>query len=120
MESLRRLFERLKTISLWDRLFRWGAMKSLLIDAMGDFQRILPTLENLREAKTRTETQLEVERNELKNFRETLQQVRLEAAKLKARRGGGTRALMAATRLNPEVGLPGQSSSTQSTFGTPT
>jgi len=83
MESLRRLFERLKSISFWDRLFRWGTVKSLLIDAMGDFQRILPTLENLREARTRAETQLEIERHELKNQRETVQQARLETAQLK-------------------------------------
>ncbi len=83
MESLRRLFERLKSIGLWGRIFHWTEVKSLLIDAVGDAQRIAPTLENLREAKSRSETQLEVERNELKNLRDAMQQVRLEANQLK-------------------------------------
>lgn len=83
MESLRRLFERLKSIGLWGRIFHWAEVKSLLIDAVGDAQRIAPTLENLREAKSRSETQLEVERNELKNLRDVMQQVRLEANQLK-------------------------------------
>lgn len=83
MESLRRLFERLKSIGLWGRIFHWAEVKSLLIDAVGDAQRIAPTLDNLREAKSRSETQLEIERNELKNLRDAMQQVRLEAGQLK-------------------------------------
>jgi hypothetical protein len=39
------------------------------------------------------------------------------AAKTKARRGGGSRALMDAQRLNPEVGLPGMDSATRNTLG---
>lgn len=38
------------------------------------------------------------------------------AAAGRAKRGGGARALLAAQRLNPEVGLPGQDS-TQTTLG---
>lgn len=39
------------------------------------------------------------------------------ASRLRARRGGGARALMDAQRLNPEVGLPGQESATRKTLG---
>lgn len=83
LESLRRLFDRLKSIGLWDRVFHWAEIKSLLIDAVGDAQRMAPTLESLREARNRSETQLEIERNELKNLREAVQQARLEASQLK-------------------------------------
>ena len=38
------------------------------------------------------------------------------AASTRARRGGGARSLLAAQRLNPEAGLPGQDS-TQTTLG---
>ncbi len=83
MESLRRLLERLKTISWWDRVFHWGAVKSELIDANGDLQRIAPTLDSHREARAKAESQLEVERNEVKNLRDTLQQTKVESASLR-------------------------------------
>jgi hypothetical protein len=83
LESLRRLLDRLKSIGFWDRLFRWGAVKSLLVDANGDLQRIAPSHESLRSAAQKAETQLEIERNEMRNLRETVQQVKLESASLR-------------------------------------
>jgi hypothetical protein len=39
------------------------------------------------------------------------------AASGKARRSGGARALLAAQRLTPEAGLPGEDSTTRTTLG---
>jgi hypothetical protein len=39
-DHLRRLLERIRTISFWDRLFRWRRVRDQLIDANGDFERL--------------------------------------------------------------------------------
>ncbi len=83
LDSLRRLLERLKTIGLWDRLFKWGQVKSLLIDANGDLQKIAPSYDTLRTAAQKAESQLEIERAETRNLRESLNQAKVDAASLR-------------------------------------
>ncbi len=78
LEYLRRLLDKLKTISFWDRCLRWGQVKTMLVDANGDLQRIAPSLESLRAAGVKAESQLDVERNETKNLRESLQFTKVE------------------------------------------
>ncbi len=73
LDSLRRLLERLKTITLWDRLFHWGAIKSLLVDANGDLQRIAPSFESLRAAAQKSESQLELSQQKLTAEKDDLQ-----------------------------------------------
>ncbi len=83
LEYLRRLLDKLKTISFWERCFRWSQVKSMLVDANGDLQRIAPSLESTRAAGVKAESQLDVERNETKNLRETQQQSKVEIAGLR-------------------------------------
>jgi hypothetical protein len=83
MEALRRLLERLKGMGLWARLFQWGEIKSLLVDANGDLQRVTPTLDNLRQSLQKTESQLEVERADSRNLRENFQQTKGELLALR-------------------------------------
>lgn len=83
LDSLRRLLERLKTIGFWDRLFKWGQVKSMLVDANGDLQRIAPSYEHLRITAQKAESQLEVERTETRNLREALQQAKVDVAALR-------------------------------------
>lgn len=83
MEALRRLLERLKGMGLWARLFQWGEVKSLLVDANGDLQRVTPTLDNLRQSLQKTESQLEVERADSRNLRENFQQTKGELLALR-------------------------------------
>lgn len=83
MEALRRLLDRLKGMGLWARIFQWGEVKSLLVDANGDLQRATPTLENLRTTLQKTESQLEVERAESRNLRENFQQAKGELLALR-------------------------------------
>ena len=58
LDNLRKLVEKLKTISFFGRLFAWGKIKSLLIDANGDIQKIAPSLENARAENAKIENQL--------------------------------------------------------------
>lgn len=83
LEHLRRLLDKLKTISFWERFFYWGKIRNMLLEAYGDLQRIAPTVEGLRSSGEKAESQLGVERNETKNLRETLQQSRAEGLSLK-------------------------------------
>ncbi len=83
MEALRRLLDRLKGMGLWARLFQWGEVKSLLVDANGDLQRVTPTLDNLRQSLQKTESQLEVERADSRNLRENFQQTKGELLALR-------------------------------------
>jgi hypothetical protein len=83
IEYLRRLLDKLKTLSLWDRLFRWSLVKTMLVDAYGDLQRIAPSLESVRTAGAKAESQLDVERNETRNLRDALQQAKTELAGLR-------------------------------------
>ena len=68
LEHLRRLLDKLKTISFWERFFYWGKIRNMLLEAYGDLQRIAPTVEGLRSSGEKAESQLGVERNETKNL----------------------------------------------------
>lgn len=83
LESLRKLLERLKTLGLWGRLFRWSEIRSMLVDANGDLQRIAPSYDSLRATAQKAENQLEVERAETRNLREALQQAKVDVASLR-------------------------------------
>jgi hypothetical protein len=40
MENLNRLFDFIKTIGFFDRLFNWSKVKNLLIDSAGELQKL--------------------------------------------------------------------------------
>jgi len=48
VDNLKRLIESIKTLNLWGRIFGWSRIKSLLIDAVSDMQKILTNNENLQ------------------------------------------------------------------------
>ena len=83
LESLRKLLERLKTLSFWGRLFSWSEIRSMLVDAYGDLQRIAPSYDSLRATAQKAENQLEVERTETRNLREALQQAKVDVTSLR-------------------------------------
>src|SRR5262245_42658859 len=83
LDSLRRLLEKLKTIGWVERLFSWGAIKSLLVDANGDLQRVLPSYDTLRQSAQKAESQLEIERAESRNLKESVQQLKIELGALR-------------------------------------
>jgi hypothetical protein len=47
-DHIKRLFESLKSIGILERLFSWGKVKTQLIDASADLQRLIITNENLK------------------------------------------------------------------------
>ncbi|HEY5822993.1 MAG TPA: hypothetical protein VIT44_01425, partial [Cyclobacteriaceae bacterium] len=47
-DHIKRLFESLKGIGFLERLFGWGKVKTQLIDASADLQRLISSNENLK------------------------------------------------------------------------
>jgi hypothetical protein len=52
-DHIKRLFESLKRIGFFERLFGWNKIKSQVIDASGDLQKLIITNENLRSENSR-------------------------------------------------------------------
>jgi len=52
-DNLRSLFDTLKTISFWQRLFGWKQVKNQLIDAYGELQRLLTSYAGLKDTAAR-------------------------------------------------------------------
>lgn len=49
IDNLKRLLDKIKTISFWERLFSWRVVKEQLVDAVADLQKLVTNSENLKE-----------------------------------------------------------------------
>ena len=70
-DNLKRAFDSLKSITFFQRLFSWGKIKSQLIDANGDLQRLFSIIENVTSENSKLETSAEIEKASAKNLLET-------------------------------------------------
>lgn len=68
LDNLKKLFNDLKSITIWDRLFRWGAIRSLLIDASFDFQKLISGFDSI----SKLNHELEIEKNKNKSLEASL------------------------------------------------
>ncbi len=71
-DSIKRLVNELKSLTLWDRIFKWSGIRSTLVDASADLQRILMGYEGM--SKLRHELDLEKSRNN--SFQESLEELK--------------------------------------------
>lgn len=71
-DSIKKLVNELKTLTLWDRIFKWGGVRSILVDASADLQRMISGYES--QAQLRHE--LELERNRSKSVQESLEELK--------------------------------------------
>lgn len=71
-DSIRRLVNELKTLTLWDRIFNWGAIKSTLVDASADLQRMISGYES----QSQLRHELELEKNRNKSIQESLEELK--------------------------------------------
>lgn len=53
--NLKMLFENLKSMGFWSRLFGWGKVKTLLIDASADLQKLTSNIETLKSENSKLE-----------------------------------------------------------------
>ncbi len=70
-DNLKRAFDSLKSITFFQRLFSWGKIKSQLIDANGDLQRLFSIIENVTSENSKLGTSAEIEKASAKNLLET-------------------------------------------------
>lgn len=70
-DNLRKAFDQLKEISFLQRLFGWGRIKSLLIDANGDLQKLTAIVDNLKAENAKLSNALELEKVVSKNLQES-------------------------------------------------
>ena len=71
-DSIKRLVNELKTLTFWDRIFKWSSIRSTLVDASADLQRILTGYEGM--SKLKHELDLEKSRNA--SFQESLEELK--------------------------------------------
>jgi hypothetical protein len=83
MDYLRKLFDHLKTISFFERIFGWGKVRSQLIDANGELQRMLSLVENLKAENGKLLSSSEVEKANARNLQESFNSLQAEIQLLK-------------------------------------
>ena len=67
-DNIKKLFNDLKSFSFLDRLFRWNSVRTLLIDASADLQKLIAGTESV----SRLNHELEIERNRNKSLEASL------------------------------------------------
>ncbi|MBS1687362.1 MAG: hypothetical protein JSS96_01455 [Bacteroidetes bacterium] len=102
-DNLRSLFDKLKTINFWQRLFGWKQVKSLLIDAYGDLQRLLAAYSTLKEtvAHEATENRISKEGNAVLTNRNA--ELQAELATIRQKISGLEEQLKIASTKNTEL-----------------
>ncbi len=64
LDNIRKLFNDLKSFTFWDRLFRWNRIRTLLIDASADLQKLIIGFDSL----SKVNHELEIEKNKNKSM----------------------------------------------------
>ncbi|HNV29159.1 MAG TPA: hypothetical protein PKJ83_08490 [Cyclobacteriaceae bacterium] len=82
-DSIKRLFENLKTIGLFGRIFQWSGIKSQLVEANGELQRIISVSESLKTENLKLENSISIERSTSKNFQDATNRLTTELEVLK-------------------------------------
>jgi hypothetical protein len=78
LDNTRRLFDNLKSMGWWSRLFGWGQIKSQLIEVNGELQKLSATASAIKTENTRLENSLSMEKVALKNAQEGFNRVSTE------------------------------------------
>ncbi|MBS1671345.1 MAG: hypothetical protein JST94_07825 [Bacteroidetes bacterium] len=53
IDGLKKLIEKIKTISFWERLFSWKSVRQQLVEAASDLQKLISNYDNLKELNTK-------------------------------------------------------------------
>lgn len=71
-DSIKRLVNELKTLTFWDRIFKWGTVRATLVDASADLQRMI----NGYESQSQLRHELELEKNRNKSVQDSLEELK--------------------------------------------
>lgn len=81
-ENLKRLIERIKSFSFFDRLFRWHIIRSLLVDAASDLQGLITGIDMMKSDLSRIESEKSNVNKDFMLTRETSVKQESEIARL--------------------------------------
>src|SRR5688572_25613046 len=73
LDNIKKLFNDLKSFTFWDRLFRWNAVRTLLIDASGDLQKLLIGSDSV----SKLNHELDIERNKNRSLESSLSDLKI-------------------------------------------
>jgi hypothetical protein len=73
LDNIKRLFNDLRSFTFWDRLFHWSTIKSLLIDANADLQKLVMGVNSL----SKVNHELEIEKNKNKSLETSLTDLKI-------------------------------------------
>ncbi len=77
-ENFRRLFERIRSLGFFERLFRWSAIRVMLAEAGAEVQKTEMSIEAVRSETRKIENQLAIERVSLKNLQDAVNRLTVE------------------------------------------
>ena len=75
-DNLRSFFERIKSVTLWQRIFSWNSLKSLSYDAYEEFKGISDTLSQLNQKIAESDARGKDLENTIKNLSEKVTDLR--------------------------------------------
>lgn len=82
-DSIKRLFENLKTLGFLGRIFQWGSVKSQLIEANGELHQLISVSQVLKSENAKLENLLSLEKSASRNFQDSSHRVTTELEVLK-------------------------------------
>ena len=82
-DSIKRLFENLKTLGFLGRIFQWGSVKSQLIEANGELHQLISVSQALKSENVKLENSLSLEKSATRNFQDSSHRVTTELEVLK-------------------------------------
>ena len=80
LDNIKKLFQDLRSITFWDRLFRWYRVKSLLIDANADLQKLIFGFDSI----SRLNRDLEIERSKNQSLEASMVDLKILRAEREA------------------------------------
>ena len=102
-DNLRSLFDKLKAINFWQRLFGWKQVNNQLIDAYGELQRLLTSYAGLKETAAREATENRVAREANAALISRNAELQAELAVIKQKINGLEEQLKIASTKNTEL-----------------
>jgi hypothetical protein len=72
-DTIKKLINDLKSFTFWDRLLRWSIVRTLLIDANGELQKLVINTDSL----SKINHELEIERNKTKSLETSLSDLKI-------------------------------------------
>ena len=75
-DNLRNFFERIKSISFWQRIFSWGPIKSLSYEAYEEFRKVSESLNSLNQKLAESDSRIRDQENRIRTLTDKITDLR--------------------------------------------